>query len=70
MGGAIADLIFNLGRAMVATAVFFLFIGLLVCSVCCYKKENPDVVKSFEGGNKVDAANEVEMAEKVDDSCE
>lgn len=55
---------------MLATAVFFIFIILLVCSVCCYVKDNVDAVKAFEGGNKVAAASVVEMAQQVEESCE
>ena len=40
----------SLGAAMIASAVFFLFVLLCICSVCCFKPANLDAVKALEGG--------------------
>lgn len=48
--GEVAEPIGNLGSAMIASAVFFLLVIILVWPVCCYKAVDPDSVKPMEGG--------------------
>ena len=54
----LTDLAGNLGEAMVASAVFFLFMSILIWVLCCYKhKKATDKVEPFEGGVAIEMEN-------------
>ena len=58
----LTDLAGNLGEALVASACFFLFMAILIWTLCCYKHEKDgDKVQPFEGG---DESNEIEDNER------